>query len=606
MSKKPKQKLPKQSKKGSSTLKQNVLRNLTKYLLLSMLGAIFISVLFIYSCMMDLPDLEKISKNTASPHIIIRDVNKKIIAEYGDIYGDFLPYLQLSNHLINAVIATEDRKFFQHSGIDYFGIIRAAVKNQLAGRIVQGGSTITQQLVKIIFLSPERKIKRKIQEALLAIKLEQAYSKEEILALYLNRVFLGHNHYGVNAAAKGYFGKDARHLSIYESAFIAGMLKAPSRYAPPQGTAEGLLRAQQVIKNMLDNHFITPVEARNAVQPKFISVHRHRMSNNYFFADYIIKELNGMLLNPAQNLEVFTSFESETQYKLETAFKKVISNRKDCDALQYAGLVISKNGAIKAMIGSNDYRVSQFNRAVEAKRQSGSLFKFFVYVAALENGYRIDDEVEDKQITIKQWMPRNFSRQYLGKLSLLDAFAYSINTVTVQVSEKIGRTKVIKVAQRLGIKDVIPDVPSVALGTSTTSLLDLVYAYAVLPNDGILPSDQSILQVVDDNYQSLYNPSSQSIFNTTVLDASVVSDMKKMLYAAVQYGTGKTIQSTKLDIYGKTGTSQNHRDAWFIGVLDNEMVIGIWLGRDDDKSMHSITGGTIPATIFKEFVSLLN
>ena len=598
----------KRSKKGlflkvKKFFHNKLLSFLLKYVFVTLIVITFFTSIFIGYCVFDLPDIEKLSEESARPHIIIRAETGEILSHYGDIYGRAITYSQLPKNLINAILATEDRRFFDHSGIDYWSIIRAAYKNRVAGRIVQGGSTITQQLAKIIFLSAERTIKRKVQEALLAIQLERLFSKEQILTMYLNRVFLGHANYGVDAAARNYFGKRTENLTLYESAFIAGMLKAPARYSPPGGTKLALNRAKIVLQNMLDAGFISKRQMETAALPEFINNARpNGLLVNQFFSDYILSKIPKLVPNTKQNLDIITSFSLETQHQLEKAISKILEKEHVSKKIQVAAIVMNKNGSIKAMMGGRSYVQSQFNRAVLAKRQPGSLFKLFVYLAALENGYSADSYITDEEVKVGNWKPKNFSRKYLGSVSLVDAFAYSLNTVVVKLSESIGRDKVISIAQKLGIEDNLKDLPSIALGTSEVTLLDLTTCYATIANDGMLVNDASILSIFNANKKNIYKSKKKGIFNNNqILEPNVVLQIKDMLAASVLYGTSKNAVVPSYKVYGKTGTSQDYRDAWFVGIVD-DLVISIWVGNDDNTPMNHITGGTLPANIFKEFM----
>ena len=563
---------------------------------------LFISAVFIGYCAIDLPSIEKLSDDTSKPHIIIRSDTGEIIANYGDIYGQALTYSQLPKRMIQALIATEDRRFFDHSGIDLIGIIRAAYKNRVAGRVVQGGSTITQQLAKMIFLSADKTFKRKVQEAILAIQLERIFSKEQIMTMYLNRVFLGRANYGVDSAARHYFGKNTDDLSLYEIAIIIGMLKAPSKYAPPGGAELAINRGKQVLVNMLEAGFINDNQYQKASPPKFIDGNKGA-SEMYFFTDYVINELPQFIGNPNQNLDIRTSLSITAQHKLESAVKTVLDGKPSYNKMQVAAIIMNNKGEVKAMMGGRSYAKSQFNRAVSAKRQPGSMFKLFVYLAALENGYTLDQNVIDAPIRVGKWRPHNYNHQYMGEMSLTDSFAHSINTVAVRINEEIGRDKAISMAYRLGISSELPNVPSIALGAGEVTLIDLVSAYGALANDGLIVKDSSVKKITDSEKKILYRYKKQSLFTKNrVLSKNTVAQMKQILEASVLYGTSKAAKIEGQSIYGKTGTSQDYRDAWFIGIV-NDMIIGVWVGHDDNTPMHQITGGKLPAEIFRSAAS---
>ena len=574
-----------------------------KSLAVILIIVLFISSIFIGYCAIDLPEIEKLSEDDSKPHIIIRSDTGEVIGNYGDIYGRPLTYSQLPKRMIQALVATEDRRFFDHSGIDLVGIIRAAYKNRVAGRVVQGGSTITQQLAKMIFLSSERTFKRKVQEAILAIQLERIFSKEQIVTMYLNRVFLGHANYGVDSAARKYFGKNTEDLNLYEIAVIIGMLKAPSKYAPPVGADLAINRGKQILINMLESGFITENQFNKVIPPQFISKNTKGASEISFFTDYIINELPQFLGNPSQNLDIKTSLSLPTQNKIERAVHSVLNKESVSKKIQVAAIVMNNKGEIKAMIGGRSYLTSQFNRAVSAKRQPGSMFKLFVYLAALENGYTLDQNVFDAPIKIGKWQPHNYNHKYMGEISLTDSFAYSINTVAVRINEEIGRDKSISMAHRIGINAELPNVPSIALGAGEVTLIDLVSAYATLANDGMIVKDSSIKKIIDSEKRILYQYKKSRIFgDIRVLDRKVVSQMRQMLEASVLYGTSKAAKVEGKYIYGKTGTSQDYRDAWFLGVM-GDLIVGVWVGNDDNTPMNQITGGKLPAEIFRSFIT---
>ncbi len=599
--------MPKKKKLKKKTNKVSLKKKITFIFLKAMLvfSVVAASLLFLvigyYSS--DLPDIAQVYEFKKQPTFTILDRNGKILANYGDLYGRDLKFNQFPKHLIHAVIAIEDRRFFEHSGIDVFGIIRAVYRNKKAGRVVQGGSTITQQLAKIAFLTPEKTFKRKIQEALIAIKLEKRYSKEEILRIYLNRVYLGKGNFGVDAAAKFYFGKLAEKLSLYESAIFAGMLKAPSKYAPSNNHEISLRRAKQVLASMEEEGYISHADIKKAIPPIIMERGNARGAlYNPYFSDYVMEQLQLHIANMSQDVNVYTTLDLNLQKQLEEVVSNNMKNSKtQFNASEVAAVAIKRGGEIVAMVGGVSYHKSQFNRAVNAKRQPGSAFKLFVYLAALEQGYKPSTIEEDSPIKIKKWSPRNFSRQYLGQVTLEEAFAKSINTVAVRVSESIGREKVIAMARRLGIKDRMKNVPSIALGSEVTSLLDLSGAYSVVANDGFNITPYGILKVTDKSGKLLYMHK-RSGFKKVISDLKL-KEIKQMLACVTQVGTGKKAHIQGVAVYGKTGTTQDHRDANFIGFTDH-LTLGVWVGNDDNKPMKGVMGGALPAKIWKSFMEL--
>ena len=597
--KSPAKKKKKKLKKKQDTWLKKILRI---FLGLGLIGFLVSAGLFLYYSQ-DLPEIDEIKNISRRPSITIRDMSGTIVANYGDLYGRKTEYEQLPSHLVDALVATEDRRFFDHFGVDVVGLIRAVITNQLAGRVVQGGSTITQQLAKISFLSRERSLKRKIQEAILAIKLELRFNKEEILTMYLNRVYLGRGLYGVDSAARYYFGKRIDKLGMFESAIMIGMLKAPSKYSPANSKVLAIKRGRQVLYNMVNADFLTNDEVKKAYPPNFITRGAARGAlKNPYFGDYVMDLLQDMFGNINKDINVYTTVDVKIQNQIEQSINKFMSH-KLYDKYQAAAIVLSPKGAIRAILGGKTYIKSQFNRAINAKRQTGSAFKLFVFLAALQNGYDVHDIVTDQAININGWQPRNYSRQYLGNMSLTDAFAKSINTIAVQLSESIGRQKVIDIAHLLGVDSYILDSPSLALGTSEMSLLELTLGYANVANYGYSVSPYTILKVEDTSGQILYQhvdlPSKQ------LVDTKSIEKMRYLLHKSVEEGTSRNSKIRNLTSYGKTGTSQNHRDAWFVGFTDN-LVTGLWVGTDDNAPMHKwITGGTFPTKIWKDYTTKL-
>lgn len=554
----------------------------------------------------DLPDIEEMARKDIKPQIRVFDTNGVELAKYGDLTGKTLTYSQIPSSMVDAVISAEDHRFFEHNGIDWFGIARAYLVNLKAGRVVQGGSTITQQLAKIIYLSPERTLKRKIQEFLIAIELEKKFSKEQIISFYLNRVYLGKGTYGIDAASNYYFGKQAEDLAPFESAMLAGMLKAPSKYAPSTNPELSVARARQVFTQMYEEGYISKDVMMHATPPSIIERGSGRGAiKNPYFTDYVLAELNDYVENTNQPLNIYTTLDLNAQQALDKvvdSFSSELSSKYNAD--QMAAVVMQENGAIKAMIGGLSYRQSQFNRAVNAKRQAGSSFKFFVYSAAMEHGILPSDVYVDKQISLYQgkgleyWTPRNFNRRFAGNMTVEDAFAQSINTIAVQISEEIGRKNVIRMAHRLGVESKIPDLPSIALGTSQVSLLELTQAYAHIASDGFAVRAFGITKITDQHDNVLFEKSADT--REQLLSDDVVSKMKQLLGAVVDHGNGKNASMFLRSVYGKTGTTQNHQDAYFIGYT-GDMVMGVWSGNDDNTATNRLVGGTLPAKVFKSF-----
>lgn len=573
---------------------------LLKYTVMALLTlAVFLFLIILYYAH-DLPDVSHIEQIQHQPTITVRAADGTVLAKYGDAYGRFLRYEQIPPYLIQAVLATEDRRFFHHSGIDFWGIMRAFYTNQRHGKIVQGASTITQQLAKIAFLSSEKTFKRKVQEILLAVQLERQYSKQRIFCMYLNRAYFGQGNFGIDAASKYYFGKYPEKLQLYEAAVLAGMLKSPTKYAPTTSPHNSISRAKQVLANMVDAGLISPQVMRASMPASFVPRGRQRGAlYNPYFADYILEILPQFTPGLHENITVYTTFDLKLQHRLEKAVYKHLNQERKNHDLQAAGIIMQTNGAIKAMLGGVDYRESQFNRATAARRQPGSTFKLYVYLAALEAGVKISDTVLDAPLNIHGWQPHNFSRTYLGKVTVEQAFAKSLNTPAIRLSEQTGRQNVISMARKLGMRGKFPDVPSIALGVRETSLLTLTQGFAHLANNGMQVMPYAITKITDDRNRILFQhrlPAMQRI-----LAAHTVRDMETLLMASTTYGTSQAAKLAGKGVYGKTGTSQNFRDAWFVGYQD-KLVTGIWAGYDNKKATSNITGGTLPAHIWRDFM----
>ncbi len=556
---------------------------------------LFLSIAVTWS-LLNLPETESI-KISRQPSITFLDKQGRIIASYGDIYGQSIQYGDLPKNLINAVIVTEDKRFFFHPGVDLKGIARAAYVNLKARRIIQGGSTITQQLAKNLFLTPERSFTRKLHELILSFWLEMRFSKEQLLSIYLNRVYLGSGTYGVQAASEKYFNKKVEELNLYECALIASLLKAPSKYNPISNKKLSRERTAKVLENMRRNNLISKkkvdeAKLSNREYDKFTSAPK----STRYFIDWLLPRVKSYLGEINEDLIIRTTLDVKLQEIAESSVNSITSKYTSAD--QSALVALDLKGGVMAMVGGRDYGDTQFNRATQAQRQPGSAFKLFVYLAGLKEGYGPKDEIVDSEININGWSPKNYKKEYLGEISLVDAFSKSINTVAVKLSENIGRENVIKMARSLGISSPILNSPSLALGTSEVNLLELTAAYDVLANKGN--------GVLVHGIRSIENTEGKTLFIREgngpgkVLDADLVSTMTRMMENTIEVGTGKNAKLNR-PAAGKTGTSQSLRDAWFIG-FTSDLVVGVWFGNDDDSPMKNITGGTAPAILWSDFM----
>ena len=546
--------------------------------------------------LLNLPETESI-KISRQPSITFLDKDGRIIASYGDIYGKSIKYNNLPENLINAVIVTEDKRFFNHYGVDIKGVLRAIYVNLKERRIVQGGSTITQQLAKNLFLTPERSFTRKLHELILSLWLELRFSKKQILSIYLNRVYLGSGTYGVQAASEKYFNKKVEDLNLYECAVIASLLKAPSRYNPIANKKLSQERASLVLENMAKSQMISKAKVKEAkYNNKRYSKFTTPPKSTRYFIDWLLPRVKAYVGEINEDLIVRTTLDVKLQKIAEDSLNKVTENFPSAD--QSALVSLNLDGGVISMIGGRDYGDSQFNRVTQAKRQPGSAFKLFVYLAGLENGFAPDDLVVDSKIDINGWSPKNYKDKYIGEVSVKDAFSNSINTVAVKISEDIGREKVIKMAKLMGITSPILNSPSLALGTSEVNLLELTAAYDVLANNGNGVFVHGIRSIENTEGKNLFTRKIQG--PGKILNSYTVKTMTEMMEQTIINGTGKKAKINR-PAAGKTGTSQSLRDAWFVGFTSN-IVVGVWFGNDDDSPMEKITGGTAPAILWGEFM----
>ena len=546
-----------------------------------------------------LPDTGELTRAERRPSVTILAADGSLLTTYGDLFGQPLTLKEMSPYLPKAVVATEDRRFYNHFGVDPIGLIRAAFANLAAGHVVQGGSTITQQLAKNLFLTPERNLGRKIQETLLALWLEHRFSKNQILEIYLNRVYLGAGAYGVDAAAHRYFNKSARQTSLYESAVIAGLLKAPTRFNPTRDSDKTAARTAQVLTKMVDAGFITNGQAVAALSDgtSLAAVAVTRPGTRYF-ADWVAEQL-GDFADSNHDLRVVTTLDPQIQAQAEAAIADVLTRQgANWNVSQGALVAMSPDGSVRAMVGGRDYSQSQFNRATQAQRQPGSAFKPFVYLAGLEAGLRPSDQFIDAPTRVGRWQPRDYIGRYQGEMTLAEGLAQSVNTIAVQVAQRAGIPNVISVAHRLGIaSELAPDI-SLALGTNEVNLLELVSAYAPFANGGNGVWAHAIAEIRDGTGKVVFRRTGSGLGQ--VVRPELVSTMNDMLSAVIEHGTGRSAALSR-PAAGKTGTTQDYRDAWFIGYTA-DLVAGVWLGNDDNAPMNKVTGGSLPAQTWRRFM----
>ena len=585
---------------------------LLKWSLVSAIWGIVIATVVLAWFAWGLPStdgLEPTAAQTRRPGIVLLDADGGRLASYGDLYGRQLGAKELPPHLIQAVVAIEDRRFFEHSGVDGRGLLRAMAVNLRKGRFVQGGSTLTQQLAKNLFLTPERTIERKVKEALLALWLERRFEKDDLLSIYLNRVYLGSGTYGVEAAAQRYFGISARDVDVYQAALLAGLLRAPSRLNPAHDPEAARQRTILVLNAMVEAGFVAADEATNLRRRAAVSRLARADaqaaagggtdsgSSRRYFADWVLGQAAGVAGRGNSDLRVETTLGP----RLQNLASEIVGNA-DTGGAQVALVAMTPRGEVCAMVGGRSYADSQFNRVTQALRQPGSAFKPIVYLPGLEAGMTPDTQVLDAPITVDGWTPRNFSGNFRGEITLREAVARSINSTAVRVAEDVGRDAVLQAARRLGITSELTTHPSVSLGAGEVSLLELTAAYAVFANGGAAVSPYGLIEVRAS--EDVLFRHRRRAANQVVAPIHVAA-MDQMLRAVVDWGTGRNAAFGH-SAAGKSGTSQESRDAWFIGYTD-KLVTGVWVGNDDgspmgDVNRRTMTGGGVPAEIWREFM----
>jgi penicillin-binding protein 1A len=542
----------------------------------------------------DLPRPEDALDAVRRPSILLRDQAGAVVATYGDVVGDPLRLSDMPPFLPAAAVAIEDRRFWSHGGFDWWGMLRAATIDVASGRVRQGGSTITQQVAKTLFLSNARTVRRKVQEFLLTLWLERHFSKTEILEIWLNRVYLGSGAWGVDAAARLYFGVPAKHLAVWQAALIAGLAQRPSGDNPRVDPAAAAARTRDVLAAMVRNDSLTQMQADTASAAIKIVP---RPAGGGWFADWAAAQAQNIVPSGTDTV-LRTTLDSRLQTTVETRLRALLDGPGvRVQAHQAAAVVLdASTGAVRALVGGRDYADGAYNRATLARRQPGSAFKPFVWLAALEHGARPDDLVLDAPLRIGNWTPADFEPGWRGQVTLAEALAQSLNTAAVRLELQAGGpAAVAAVAHRLGIADKLPDLPSLALGTGEVGLLELTAAYATFFNGGHMVTPQAILSATADRkpVPLTWPPPRQAI------DPDLASMMVRMLAGVVSHGTGRAAAVAGRFVAGKTGTTQDNRDAWFIGCINGE-VIGVWFGNDDGTPMRGVMGGGLPAVLFRE------
>jgi penicillin-binding protein 1A len=545
----------------------------------------------------DLPRPEEALSATRRPSVTLVAADGSLLATSGDLYGETVRLRDLPTHVPAAFIAIEDRRFRDHMGLDVIGVARALVANVTARRVVQGGSTLTQQLAKNLFLTPDRTLRRKAQEALLALWLEWRFSKDELLTIYLNRVYLGAGTFGVDAAARQFFGVEARRLTAGQAAVLAGLPRAPSRFNPRVNPNAAIARAAEVLDAMVETGALTAAQA--VVEAERLRFPPAPSRDAGWFADWVREGL-GDRAPPTADVLLRTTLDTRLQAAAEARIDALLAGPGRVAGVAQGAVVAidAASGAVRAMAGGRDYRASPFNRATQARRQPGSAFKPFVYLAALEAGLRPEDMVADTPVTLGGWSPGNGTWRTRGEITVEDALAFSVNTAAVRVMQRAGGPRAVAAAaQRLGLPGPFPRDASIALGTAEVTLLDLVVAYAPFANGGQRVAPFGVAEArAEGRPVAWLNPAP-----VAVLPSATAEAMRRMMAATVARGTGRAAALPGLAVAGKTGTTQDNRDAWFIGIAGG-MVMGVWLGNDDATPMDGVAGGGLPARLFREIL----
>ena len=567
--------------------------------LLGLWGVIALAGLVAYHAT-QLPPIDQLAVPRRPPNVAIVAADGTLLANKGETGGRTVALKELPPYLPKAFVAIEDRRFYSHAGVDPVGIGRALLKN-LAGRGgMQGGSTLTQQLAKNLFLTQERTASRKIQEAILSLWLEHKFGKDQILELYLNRVYFGAGAYGVEAAAQRYFGKPAREVTVAEAAMLGGLVQAPSRLAPNRNPDAARARAALVLAAMQDEGFIKPEQQKEALAHPAGAKRRAGAGSANYAADLVMDVLDDFVGEIEEDVTVVTTIQPALQSAAEKALVDELDQKGGKFGVEQGAFVAMRpDGAVRAVVGGRSYADSQFNRATTAKRQPGSAFKPFVYLAALERGLTPDDVRQDAPITIRGWSPENYSRDYRGPVTLRDALAHSLNTVAVRLCQEVGPKSVVAAAQRLGITSPLKPNVSIALGTSEVSPIELVGAFAAFANGGTGVIPYVIAEVKGPGGKVLYRRRDGGLGR--VVGPAAVGMMNAMMRETLLTGTARKAEIPGWEAAGKTGTSQDFRDAWFVGYTST-LVAGVWLGNDDGTPTKKVSGGSLPVEVWHRFM----
>ncbi|HEX8585888.1 MAG TPA: PBP1A family penicillin-binding protein [Allosphingosinicella sp.] len=577
-----------------SPLKRGLIITFKTLLYGTILGLIAL-VVAVAVAMSELPSYgELVRRDNLGQTIRVRAADGSVLISSGPEFGNWLRYQQIPTVMKDAMIAVEDRRFRYHPGVDPVGIVRGIGVSFRRDDKVRGVSTITQQLARNIFLTSSRSYGRKVREGILALALERRFSKEQILELYLNRVYFGGGAYGIDAASRRFFGHSAQTLSLSESAIIAGLVKAPSSYSPTADAQAAKSRSEVVIQLMREQGYISAAQAASAEPAEVKLVTPTKQNSVRYFTDWILPQLDTLIDENVEPIDVWTTLDPNMQRLADQ-----VINASTPKGVQGALVALDRDGSVRAMVGGRSYVDSIYNRATQATRQPGSAFKLFVYLAAIEFGYTPETTVEDKPVTINGWSPRNNSRNFVGAITLRQAFAQSINTVSAQLGQEVGFRTVADIAQRFGITSKLPTHPSITLGSAEVRLIDMTRAYASVGNGGKAVMPYGIRRVTTGEGELLYQHEADE--QRTLVAPHVAAQMTDLMQASVMTGTGRAAQIGR-PVAGKTGTTSSNKDGWFLG-FSSGLTTGIWMGRDDNRAIPGLQGGRAPALAFQRFMS---
>jgi penicillin-binding protein 1A len=575
--------------------RRGIFGKIVKTLLFFGVAGLLSLVIAVMIAMASLPGYGELQSSPNGQMVRVRAADGTVIVSLGPSYGRWLAYRDIPPHMIDAMIATEDRRYYMHPGVDPVGIARSTMVRIERGHWAQGGSTITQQIARNIFLTNSRTFGRKFREVILALAMERKFSKQQILELYLNRVYFGGGAYGIDAASRKFFGHSAEDLSLGEAAIIAGLVKAPSHYSPTADAEAAIGRAEVVLGLMRTQGKISASEAEDADPADVRLAPEPKQNSVRYFTDWALQQLDTLVDETVQPIDVWTTLDLTMQRAADSAIR-----RNAPSGAQGALVALDRDGAVRAMVGGKDYVSSIYNRATQATRQPGSAFKLFVYLAALEQGLTPDSPVVDEPVNFNGWSPRNSSGRYSGKIDLRTAFAFSVNTVAAKLGSQVGFGVVADMARRFGVTTPINTHPSMVLGTSDVRLIDMTRAFASVARKGIAVVPYGILKVTTAQGELLYAHESD---DSRVLVAPwVAAQMTDLLQTAVNTGTGRSAQIGR-PVAGKTGTTSSNKDGWFLG-FSSGITTGVWMGRDDARAVSGLQGGRAPAQAFHDFMQV--